>query len=87
MTSLADDLDFDCGYLGHDGTLTDTDVTFLEIGDIVVSVNLVNSIKTALLYHGKGTTWTLLSWLKEKSNLLTRGYLVFVLLYNFSSTE
>ena len=63
MTTLADHSDLDSGDSGEEATLTDTDVAFIKVWDVVEAVDFVNAIHAAFFDHREGTTWAFLSWL------------------------
>ena len=65
MTTLTDDPDPDNRDCCEKGAFTDPNVTFVEIRDVVETVDLVDSVKALFFDHGCGASRALFSWLHE----------------------
>jgi hypothetical protein len=60
--------DFNYSDSSEEPTFAASDVPLIEVRNVVQAINFVHSIETPLFNHGKGTSWTLFSWLEEQSN-------------------
>ena len=70
MAASSNDTDLDCGGAGEERTLTNTDVTLIEVGYVVIPVDFINAVETAFFDHRQSATGTLFSWLIENSDSL-----------------
>ena len=70
MTAAAFDNNIDAGYFGEKASLTDANITLVEVGNIVIAVDLVDAVEASFLDHRFGTARTLLSRLKENPDRL-----------------
>ena len=59
MTALSNDLDSDNGDCGEEGTFAYSDVTLVEVGNVVETVDLVYTFHASLFDHRQGATRTL----------------------------
>lgn len=68
MASLADDFDIDVETRGKEATFAHSDVTLVEIGDVMEPIDFVDPFQTLFFNHGEGTTRILFSGLAEQSD-------------------
>ena len=87
MSTLSYDFDSYLSYGSKERTLADSDISFIEIRDIVISVNFINFIKASFLDHWQSTTRSFLRWLKQKPNEFIRWNFVLIIFQNLSGTQ
>ena len=73
MPALPNDLDLDSGDCREEGTRAHSNVPFVEVGNVVEAIDLVDSNHAFLLHHGQGSAWAFLGWLQEQSDTLIAG--------------
>jgi len=58
-------------YIGHfckERAFTNSDVAFIKVGNIMVSIHLLDSLQTSSFDHGLCASWSFFSWLKQNPN-------------------
>ncbi len=75
MTALADYFDLDGRDSCEETSVADTDITLVEIREVVEPVDFIDAFKAAFFDHGQCSTWTFFGWLKQESDCFTGGYL------------
>jgi hypothetical protein len=64
MPTLASDGNSDSSSATEERSVTDSDISFIEVRNVMHTIDLVNAFKTSFFDHWKSATWALLSWLE-----------------------
>tara|TARA_B110000285_G_scaffold228590_1_gene291795 strand:+ start:348 stop:1019 length:672 start_codon:yes stop_codon:yes gene_type:complete len=87
MPTLTNNFDSNLSYGSEERTLAYSDVSFIEVRNIMIPVNFINIFKASLLDHRSCSSWTFLSWLEQKSNELIGWDFVTIVVKNLGSSQ
>lgn len=87
VTTLAEDLDFNDSDSSKESAFADPNVAFIEVGNVMEAVDLVDSLQAAFLDHRRGTTGALFSRLEKKSHSFADRHLIATLSKNLCSCK
>ena len=76
MATLSNDFDQKGRRFCKNASVNDSNVTFIKIRYVVISIHFVDAIQAAFFDHGLGAARAFLCWLEEKSYELVGGHLV-----------
>ena len=71
MSSLSNNFDPDNSGAGKNTTFTNPDISFIELRNVVISINFINTIETSLLYHDRSPSNLFFCRLVKDSDFLT----------------
>lgn len=84
MATLPDNLEPNLGHSCEKRSFTHSDISFVEIRDIMIAINFIDLLETTFLNHLWSATWSFFRWLEKKSNKFTLGDLVSVFVKDLS---
>jgi hypothetical protein len=87
MPSLTNNLDSYLSDSSEERAFTHSDVSFIEVRNIVIPIHLINIVQATFFDHRSSSTWTFFSWLKQKSNELIGWNFVTIVIDNLSSSQ
>ena len=86
MTSLSFDGDFDSVTGSKERTFANSNVSLIKVWNVVISIYLVNIIKTALLDHRKSSSWSFFSWLEQQTDKLVLWDFIFIVIQDLCNS-